>query len=306
MPVLDGKPAVTAALPARRVVIPTIGLDSKVIQLGTTLDRRGQIAWETAPFAVGQHKGLAGPGQNGNMVLSGHISSPNEGAVFHHLPELKLGEGVIVSTEERQFLYRVDLDPDRHPGSGLGPGPESRSHADADHLRPRRHLLPPPGRHRPPGVRAAGKGDGFFQEDARGDGVGRQRGVVAERRAVGEAVAAVQAECVDLLVAGFEAEGGEVGRAGFGFEAVEDGSRDAQATGGGADVHAFDLGEAIEQRDAATAGRGAVEGCDEEAHVRLEDSFERQPVAVLGRVFSGQDVFEFPDQQADGIVWDAR
>lgn len=107
MPVPDAKPGVLAALPARRVVIPTISLDSKVIQLGTTLDRHGQIAWETAPFAVGQHKGLAGPGQIGNMVLSGHISSPNEGAVFHHLPELKLGEGVIVSTEERQFLYRV-------------------------------------------------------------------------------------------------------------------------------------------------------------------------------------------------------
>jgi sortase A len=98
---------VSAALPARRDVIPTLGLDSKVIQLGTTLDRRGNIAWETAPFAIGQHKGLAGPGQNGNMVLSGHISSPNEGAVFHKLPELKVGEGVIVSTEERQYLYRV-------------------------------------------------------------------------------------------------------------------------------------------------------------------------------------------------------
>jgi sortase A len=107
MPVLPGKPAVTAALPARRVVIPTIGLDSKVIQLGTTLDRRGQIAWETAPFAVGQHKGLAGPGQNGNMVLSGHISSPNEGAVFHRLTDLKLDQGIVVSTEERQYLYRV-------------------------------------------------------------------------------------------------------------------------------------------------------------------------------------------------------
>ncbi len=94
-------------LPARRLVIPTIGLDSKVIQLGTKLDRRGQMAWETAPFAVGQHKGLAGPGQNGNMVLSGHISSPNEGAIFHHLPDLKVGEGVIVATDERQFLYRV-------------------------------------------------------------------------------------------------------------------------------------------------------------------------------------------------------
>jgi LPXTG-site transpeptidase (sortase) family protein len=107
VPVLQGKPPITTTMPARRVVIPTIGLDSKVIQLGTKLDRKGEIAWETAPFAVGQHKGLAGPGQNGNMILSGHISSPNEGAIFHHLTELKVGEGVIVSTDERQYVYRV-------------------------------------------------------------------------------------------------------------------------------------------------------------------------------------------------------
>jgi LPXTG-site transpeptidase (sortase) family protein len=107
VPVVSGKPPIAMAMPARRIVIPTLGLDSKVIQLGTKLDRRGQIAWETAPFAVGQHKGLAGPGQNGNMVLSGHISSPNEGGVFHRLPDLKVGEGVIVGTEERQYLYRV-------------------------------------------------------------------------------------------------------------------------------------------------------------------------------------------------------
>jgi LPXTG-site transpeptidase (sortase) family protein len=107
VPVLSGKPPIAPTLPARRLIIPTIGIDTKVIQLGTKLDRKGQIAWETAPFAVGQHKGLAGPGQNGNMVLSGHISSPNEGAIFHHLPDLKVGEGIIVSTEERQYLYRV-------------------------------------------------------------------------------------------------------------------------------------------------------------------------------------------------------
>jgi LPXTG-site transpeptidase (sortase) family protein len=104
---VPSKPPVANALPARRLVIPSIGLDSKIIQLGTKLDRRGQIAWETAPFAIGQHKGLAGPGQTGNMVLSGHISSPSEGAVFHSLPDLKVGEGVIVATDERQFLYRV-------------------------------------------------------------------------------------------------------------------------------------------------------------------------------------------------------
>lgn len=107
VPVPTGKRPVATALPARRVIIPTIGLDSKVIQLGTKLDRKGQIAWETAPFAVGQHKGLAGPGQNGNMVLSGHISSPNEGRVFHSLPDVEVGQGVIVSTDERQYLYRV-------------------------------------------------------------------------------------------------------------------------------------------------------------------------------------------------------
>ena len=107
VPVLSGKPPVAAALPARRLIIPTLGLDTKIIQLGTKLDRRGLLAWETAPFAVGQHKGLAGPGQNGNMVLSGHISSPSEGAIFHHLPDVKVGQGVIVATEERQYLYRV-------------------------------------------------------------------------------------------------------------------------------------------------------------------------------------------------------
>lgn len=107
VPVPTGNRPVAAALPARRVIIPTIGLDSKVIQLGTKLDRKGQIAWETAPFAVGQHKGLAGPGQNGNMVLSGHISSPNEGGIFHSLPDVQVGHGVIVSTDERQYLYRV-------------------------------------------------------------------------------------------------------------------------------------------------------------------------------------------------------
>jgi sortase A len=101
------KPPVAAALPARRLVIPTIAVDTKVIQLGTKLDKYGKIAWETAPFAAGQHKGMAGPGQNGNMIISGHISSPNEGAVFNSLPKLKVGEGVIVATDERQYLYRV-------------------------------------------------------------------------------------------------------------------------------------------------------------------------------------------------------
>jgi sortase A len=106
LPVPAGRPLVQG-LPAKRVVIPSIGVDSKVIPLTTKFDKRGELAWETAAFAVGHHAGTAGPGQAGNMVLSGHISSPNEGNVFHTLPELKVGEGVIVATDEQQYLYRV-------------------------------------------------------------------------------------------------------------------------------------------------------------------------------------------------------
>ena len=47
------------------------------------------------------------PGESGNVVLSGHISSPREGAVFHHLPDLEKGMGVIVATQDQQYLYTI-------------------------------------------------------------------------------------------------------------------------------------------------------------------------------------------------------
>lgn len=90
-----------------RLQIPSIDLDSKVVPVGTKTDDRGHILWETAAFAVGHHKGSGLPGENGNVVLSGHISSPREGAVFNKLPKVEEGDGIIVSTSDRQFLYVV-------------------------------------------------------------------------------------------------------------------------------------------------------------------------------------------------------
>lgn len=90
-----------------RLQIPTIDLDSKVVPVGTRTDDRGHILWETAAFAVGHHKGSGLPGENGNVVLSGHISSPREGAIFNKLPKVSEGDGIIVSTADRQFLYVV-------------------------------------------------------------------------------------------------------------------------------------------------------------------------------------------------------
>ncbi len=90
-----------------RLQIPTIDLDSKVVPIGTKTDDKGRILWETAAFAVGHHKGTGLPGETGNVVLSGHISSPREGAIFHNLTRVKEGDGVVVSTSDHQYLYVV-------------------------------------------------------------------------------------------------------------------------------------------------------------------------------------------------------
>lgn len=90
------------------LVIPAIKLDSRVVRIGTKLDQNNNLIWETAAFAVGHHEGSANPGEPGNVVLSGHISSIREGAVFNHLPNVQLGDGVVVRTPERDHLFVVD------------------------------------------------------------------------------------------------------------------------------------------------------------------------------------------------------
>ncbi len=93
--------------PPNRILIPSVGIDAKVISLGTHVNENGELVWDTAPFAVGHHNGTANPGEVGNVVMSGHISSRSEGAVFKSLPEVKVGDGVVVVTKERDFLYQI-------------------------------------------------------------------------------------------------------------------------------------------------------------------------------------------------------
>lgn len=101
------RPYTTRPIVPDHLVIPSIELDSKVIQIGTKVDDKGKLIWETAAFAVGYHRGTGLPGEPGNVVLSGHISSPREGAVFNKLPRVEPGDGVILTAGERQYLYVV-------------------------------------------------------------------------------------------------------------------------------------------------------------------------------------------------------
>ncbi|MBI4236748.1 MAG: sortase, partial [Chloroflexi bacterium] len=65
--------------------------------------------------AVGHHRGSPNPGEQGNAVFSGHISSPvsRQGSVFKRLPEVAalLREGrmvdIIVEAGEMRYLYRA-------------------------------------------------------------------------------------------------------------------------------------------------------------------------------------------------------
>ena len=101
------RPYTNRAVAPDHLVIPRIELDSKIVQIGTKLDDKGALIWETAAFAVGYHRGTGLPGEPGNVVLSGHISSPREGAVFNKLPKLAPGDGVVLTAGERQYLYVV-------------------------------------------------------------------------------------------------------------------------------------------------------------------------------------------------------
>ncbi len=98
-----------AFLPPDHVSIPSIGVDSQVVPVGVVVNAQGELEWETPKNAVGHNAGTANPGSPGNMVLSGHISSPirHEGNVFNHLPEVKLGDEVLVGTPEGTYIYQV-------------------------------------------------------------------------------------------------------------------------------------------------------------------------------------------------------
>lgn len=94
----------------RRIVLPSIGVETDVVKIGwhsVTL-ANGQTAsqWEVADFAAGWHKNSSLPGQIGNVVLSGHNNI--RGAVFRKLYQLQPGDIAKVWAGGKEFDYRVE------------------------------------------------------------------------------------------------------------------------------------------------------------------------------------------------------
>ena len=135
-----------------RIVISSIGVDSKVVEVGWEIKRQsGQefAVWQVAEYAVGQHKGSANPGEGQNIVLAGHVGG--YGKVFKDLYYVKSGDQITLYSNEQQYLYvvqeRLVLDEEGVP-------PEQRA-ANARYIAPTGNELvtlvtcwPPTGRNK--------------------------------------------------------------------------------------------------------------------------------------------------------------
>jgi sortase A len=81
---------------AIRIQIPAINIDAPVVQ---------GDGWEQLKKGVAQHAGTPDPGENGNLILSGH--NDVFGEVFRFLERLMPGDIVIVFTAQRQYTYVI-------------------------------------------------------------------------------------------------------------------------------------------------------------------------------------------------------
>ncbi|MFV9505203.1 MAG: sortase [Oscillochloridaceae bacterium umkhey_bin13] len=91
-----------------RVMLPSIKVDSQVVEVGWDLiEQDGQqvAVWQVAEFAVGQHQGSANPGEGGNIVLAGHVGG--YGFVFRDLYWLQPGDPVTLYSEGQAYQYVV-------------------------------------------------------------------------------------------------------------------------------------------------------------------------------------------------------
>jgi sortase (surface protein transpeptidase) len=103
-----------------RVVIPSVAIDSKVIEVGWIVEEHDgkQVAvWEVAEYAVGQHRGSANPGEGKNIVLAGHVGG--YGQVFRDLYYVRPGEEITLYSEGKAYRYiiseRLVLDEENAP-----------------------------------------------------------------------------------------------------------------------------------------------------------------------------------------------
>jgi LPXTG-site transpeptidase (sortase) family protein len=92
-----------------RLIIPAIGVDTKVIEVGWTVEQQENgesvSVWDVARYAVGHHHGSANPGEGDNIVLSGHVGG--YGRVFKDLFSIEPGDHLTLYSNGNPYRYVV-------------------------------------------------------------------------------------------------------------------------------------------------------------------------------------------------------
>jgi len=101
-PVTSGAVPRNVGLPVR-VIIPSIGVDASVEQVGVTAD--GAMDTPADPWNTGWYAPGAKPGQTGNAAIAGHVDYHGIGpVVFWDLNKLAVGAEVLLVTDAGQTL----------------------------------------------------------------------------------------------------------------------------------------------------------------------------------------------------------
>lgn len=128
----------TPASPARGVSVKPIpvGAGFAVIRIPRLGPDYAKVVVEGVALAdlkrgPGHYPGTALPGQVGNAVISGHRTT--YGAPFNRLDELRVGDAVVLETQDRWFVYRMsdreivapdaisEINPAPHQAAGAPP-----------------------------------------------------------------------------------------------------------------------------------------------------------------------------------------
>ncbi|GAA3597672.1 class F sortase [Kineosporia mesophila] len=107
MPSLASPAPVPAADRPTRIAIPSIGVDSSLLDLG--LQKDGTLEVPGDPQRAGWFDRSAAPGRQGPAIIAGHIDSKSGPAVFYRLAALKAGARITVTTAGgKKVTFTVD------------------------------------------------------------------------------------------------------------------------------------------------------------------------------------------------------
>jgi LPXTG-site transpeptidase (sortase) family protein len=112
LPTFTPTPTPTATplpLPATRLSIPAIGLNTSIVEsipkLETAADGSSVYIWDPPAYAVGHYSGSGNPDEGRNIVFDGHNNTLGE--VFRDLNKLTPGDEIILLTDTGIFNYQV-------------------------------------------------------------------------------------------------------------------------------------------------------------------------------------------------------